>query len=79
MDLFEAIKGRRSCRNYLPEAITTTVGIDLRQVKRGLRLHSTCRVREIIVITSSHVKERVSLKQKDVCRWAFEKSGCKMA
>jgi hypothetical protein len=41
MDLFEAIRNRRSCRNYLSEVIDDTVIESILEGVRGHRLHST--------------------------------------
>ena len=77
MELFDAIKNRRSCRNYLPEAIDDAVVESI--LEAGMWAPSPLNTQpwEFIVITSGNVKERI-FAEADRCRkWALEKSGWK--
>jgi len=77
MELLDAIKNRRSCRNYLPEAIDDTVIESI--LDAGIWAPSPLNTQpwEFIVITSGNVKERI-FAEADRCRkWALEKSGWK--
>lgn len=77
MELFDAIKNRRSCRNYLPEAVDDTVIESI--LEAGIWAPSPLNTQpwEFIVITSGDVKERI-FSEADRCRrWALEKSGWK--
>lgn len=77
MDLFEAIKGRRSCRNYLPEAIDDTVIESILEAGTWAPSPLNTQPWEFVVITSSDVKEKI-FSEADSCRkWALEKSGWK--
>ena len=77
MDLFEAIKGRRSCRYYLPEAIDDTMLESILEAGTWAPSPLNMQGWEFIVITSSDVKERVFDEAERCRRWALEKSGWK--
>lgn len=77
MDLFEAIKGRRSCRNYLPGAIDDTVIESILEAGTWAPSPLNTQPWEFVVIISSDVKEKI-FSEADRCRkWALEKSGWK--
>jgi len=77
MDLFEAIKGRRSCRNYLSEAIDDTVIESILEAGTWAPSPLNTQPWEFVVITSSDVKEKI-FSEADRCRkWALERSGWK--
>lgn len=77
MDLFEAIKDRRSCRNYLLEAIDENVIESILEAGTWAPSPLNMQGWEFIVITSSDVKEKI-FDEADRCRkWALEKSGWK--
>jgi nitroreductase len=77
MDLFEAIKNRRSCRNFLPEAIDDTVIESILEAGTWAPSPLNMQGWEFIVITSGDVKEKI-FTEADRCRkWALEKSGWK--
>ncbi|MBP1746965.1 MAG: nitroreductase [Deltaproteobacteria bacterium] len=77
MDLFEAIKGRRSCRNYLSVTIDDTVIESILEAGTWAPSPLNTQPWEFIVITSSDVKEKI-FSEADRCRkWALEKSGWK--
>ena len=77
MDVFEAIKGRRSCRNFLPDPVPE---IDLEKIlKAGTWAPSPLNGQpwEFIVVTTGTVKEKI-FSEADRCRqWAIDKSGWK--
>ena len=77
MDLFEAIKGRRSCRYYLQEAIDDNVIESILEAGTWAPSPLNMQGWEFIVITSSDVKERVFDEAERCRRWALEKSGWK--
>jgi 5,6-dimethylbenzimidazole synthase len=77
MDLFEAIKGRRSCRYYLPEAIDDTILESILEAGTWAPSPLNMQGWEFIVITSSDVKEKVFAEAERCRRWALEKSGWK--
>ncbi len=77
MELFAAIKGRRSCRDFLEDPIPDS---DLHEIlEAGTYAPSPVNAQpwEFIVITSGAVKERI-FSEADRCRlWAMEKTGWK--
>lgn len=77
MDLFEAIRGRRSCRNFLPDPVKKD---DLEKIlEAGTWAPSPLNGQpwEFMVITGKELKERI-VSEADRCRqWAIEKSGWK--
>jgi nitroreductase len=77
MDVFEAIKGRRSHRSYLPDAV---VDSDIEKIlEAGTWAPSPLNMQpwEFIVITNAQVKEKI-LKEAETRRaWGLEKSGWK--
>jgi len=77
MELFDAIKNRRSCRNYLPEAIDDTVIESILEAGTWAPSPLNTQPWEFIVITSGDVKEKL-FSEADRCRkWALEKSSWK--
>jgi len=77
MDLFEAIKGRRRCRNDLSEAIDETVIDSILEAGTWSPSPLNTQPWECVVITSSDVREKI-FSEADRCRkWALEKSGWK--
>jgi 5,6-dimethylbenzimidazole synthase len=77
MDLFEAIKDRRSCRNYLAEAINEDVIESILEAATWAPSPLNTQPWEFIVITSSDVKEKIFAEAERCRRWALEKSGWK--
>jgi 5,6-dimethylbenzimidazole synthase len=77
MDLFEAIKNRRSCRNYLAEAISGDIIESILEAATWAPSPLNTQPWEFIVITSSEVKEKIFAEAERCRRWALEKSGWK--
>jgi predicted oxidoreductase (fatty acid repression mutant protein) len=79
MDLFAAIKGRRSCRNFLPEPISEDTIEKILEAATWAPSPLNSQPWEFIVITNQEVKEKV-FAEADRCRkWTLEKSGWKWA
>jgi 5,6-dimethylbenzimidazole synthase len=77
MDLFEAIKGRRSCRDYLTDPVPDS---DLQEILgAGTYAPSPLNAQpwEFIVITSGAVKEKIFSEANRCRQWAMEKTGWK--
>jgi 5,6-dimethylbenzimidazole synthase len=77
MEVFEAIKGRRSCRSFLPDPIPEN---DLDKVLDAASWAPSPLNRqpwEFIVVTGEEVKERIFAEADRCRRWAVEKSGWK--
>lgn len=77
MEIFEALKGRRSCRDFLPDAIPEG---DLERIlEAGTWAPSPLNMQpwRFYVITGQGLKDRIA-KECERCRaWALEKSGWK--
>ncbi len=77
MDLFAAIKGRRSCRNFLPEPISEDTIEKILEAATWAPSPLNSQPWEFIVITNQEIKEKI-FAEADRCRkWALEKSGWK--
>jgi len=77
MDVFEAIRERRSCRDYLPEPVSDQ-DID-KILEAGSWAPSPLNMQgwQFIVITNPETREKI-FKEADRCRqWALERSGWK--
>lgn len=77
MDLFEAIRGRRSCRNFLPASVNES---DLQAIlEAGTWAPSPLNLQPwgFIVITSPGVKEKICAEAERCRQWAIERSGWK--
>jgi 5,6-dimethylbenzimidazole synthase len=77
MDLFEAIRDRRSCRNYLPEAIDDNVIESILEAGTWAPSPLNMQPWEFVVITSNDVKEKIFDEAERCRRWSLEKSGWK--
>lgn len=77
MDLFEAIRGRRSCRNFLPDPVKEA---DLERIlEAGTWAPSPLNGQpwEFIAITGKEVKEKIFSEAERSRRLAIEKTGWK--
>jgi nitroreductase len=77
MDLFEAMKERKSCRNYLTEAISENVIESILEAATWAPSPLNTQPWEFIVITSSEIKERIFGEAERCRRWALDTSGWK--
>ena len=75
MDLFTAIKERRSCRDFLEEPVED--GIIEKIIEAGIWAPSPLNSQpwEFIVITNGEVKENIYTESEACKKWAIEKSG----
>ncbi len=77
MDLFTAIRERRSCRHFQPESIDETTIEKLLEAAIWAPSPLNSQPWEFIVITRPEIKEKIFL-EGDRCRnWALEKTGWK--
>ena len=77
MDLFTAIKGRRSCRSFLPEPIPEETIEKILEAAIWAPSPLNGQPWDFIVITSKAMKAKI-FSEADRCRqWALEKSGWK--
>jgi len=77
MDLFEAIKGRRSCRNFLPESVEET---DLEKILEAATWAPSPlngQPWEFIVITSADLKEKIFQEAGRCQQFAIKKTNWK--
>jgi len=77
MDIFKAIKERRSCRNFLPKSISEEVIEKILEAATWAPSPLNTQPWEFVVVTSKEMKENI-FSEADRCRkWAIEKSGWK--
>ena len=77
MDLFEAIKTRRSCRKFLPDPISEDLIVSILDLAGWAPSPMNAQPWEFVVITNADIKAKV-YDEADRCRkWAIEKSGWK--
>jgi 5,6-dimethylbenzimidazole synthase len=77
MDLFMAMKERRSCRNFLSDPIDENTIEKILEAATWAPSPLNSQPWEFVVITNREVKEKV-FSEADRCRkWALEKSGWK--
>jgi nitroreductase len=77
MDLYTAIKERRSCRNFLPDPIDGAVIEKILDAAVWAPSPLNMQPWEFVVITNGQLKDRI-YDEADRCRvWALEKTGWK--
>ena len=77
MDVFEAMKERRSCRNYLSDPVGEETIEKVLEAATWAPSPLNMQGWEFIVVTNPEVKEKI-YSESDRCRkWALEKSGWK--
>lgn len=77
MDLFEAIKERRSCRNFLPEPVEEATIETILEAATWAPSPLNSQPWEFVVITNQEVKEKIYAEGERCRIWALEKSGWK--
>jgi 5,6-dimethylbenzimidazole synthase len=77
MDVFTAIKERRSCRSFLPDTIGDEVIEKILEAAVWAPSPANNQPWEFIVITSSGVKEKIWSESDKCKKMLFEKSGWK--
>jgi len=77
MDLFEAMKARRSCRSFLPDAIDSQVIESILEAATWAPSPLNMQPWEFIVITSEGLRDSIFDEAERCRKWAFEKSGWK--
>lgn len=77
MDLFTAIKERRSCRNFLSEPVDEATIEKLLEAAIFAPSPLNSQPWEFIVITNPNVKEKIFSEGERCRKWALEKSGWK--
>lgn len=77
MELFEAIKGRRSCRQFLPDAIGEEIIERILEAANWAPSPLNTQPWEFIVITNQEMKDRIYQEAERCRKWAMEASGWK--
>jgi 5,6-dimethylbenzimidazole synthase len=77
MDLFAAMKERRSCRNFLPEQVEEATIEKILEVATWAPSPLNSQPWEFIVITQKEARERIFSEGERCRKWALEKSGWK--
>jgi nitroreductase len=77
MEVFEAIKGRRSCRSFLPDPIPDNDVEKVLDAGNWAPSPLNGQPWEFIVITAKEVKEKIFAEADLRRQWALEKSGWK--
>lgn len=77
MDIFTAIKERRSCRNYLPDPVDEATLEKILEAATWAPSPLNAQPWEFIVVTSQEMKEKIFAEADYRRKWIFEKSGWK--
>jgi 5,6-dimethylbenzimidazole synthase len=77
MDLFTAIRERRSCRDFLPEPVSDESIEKILEAAIWAPSPLNMQGWEFIVITNQEVKEKIYSEAERCREWALEKSGWK--
>lgn len=77
MDLFAAMRGRRSCRDYLPEPVGDDVIEKVLEAATWAPSPLNMQPWEFFVVTNAAVRESIYDEAQRCRLWAFEKSGWK--
>ncbi len=77
MDVFQAMKERRSCRDFSPEPLSDEIVGRILEAATWAPSPLNSQPWEFLVVTNQEIKERI-FHESDRCRaWAVEKSGWK--
>ncbi len=77
MDVFAAIKERRSCRNFLPEPVSEDTIEKILEAASWAPSPLNAQPWEFIVVTKEEVKEKIFSEAERCRKWGLEKSGWK--
>jgi 5,6-dimethylbenzimidazole synthase len=77
MDLYTAIRERRSCRTFLPDPVSEDAIEKILEAAIWAPSPINGQPWEFIVITNQQVKEKLFAEGDRACKWALEKSGWK--
>jgi len=77
MDVFTAIKERRSCRSFLPDTISDEVIEKILEAAVWAPSPANNQPWDFIVITNNNLKEKIWLESDKCKKMLFEKSGWK--
>jgi len=77
MDIFKAIKERRSCRNFLPESINEEVIEKILEAATWAPSPLNTQPWEFVVVTNKEMKQKIFAEADRCKKWGVEKSGWK--
>ena len=77
MDIFKAIKERRSCRNFLPESINEEVIEKILEAATWAPSPLNTQPWEFVVVINKEMKEKIFAEADRCKKWGVEKSGWK--
>jgi 5,6-dimethylbenzimidazole synthase len=77
MDIFTAIKERRSCRNFLPDPVNEDAIEKILEAAIWAPSPLNAQPWEFIVVTKEEVKEKLFAEAERCRKWGLEKSGWK--
>ncbi|MBK5099702.1 MAG: nitroreductase family protein, partial [Desulfobacteraceae bacterium] len=77
MDVFTAIKERRSCRDFLPEPVSDENIEKILEAAIWAPSPLNTQPWEFVIVTSKEVKEKIFIEAERCRKWALEKSGWK--
>ncbi|MFH0959496.1 MAG: nitroreductase family protein, partial [Pseudomonadota bacterium] len=77
MDIFEAIKSRRSCRSFLPDAIAESAVRQILEAANWAPSPANNQPWEFLVVTSKETKTRIAEHSDITKKQLFEKTGWK--
>jgi len=75
MDVFTAMKGRRSCRDFLPEPVGRDKIEKILEAASWAPSPLNLQPWEFIVITNTNVKEKLFSEAKRCIKWIHDKTG----
>ena len=77
MELFDAIRGRRSCRAFLPEAVSDQEIVKVLEAANWAPSPLNTQPWRFLVITGAGLKARICDEAERCRKWALERSGWK--
>ena len=77
MDVFTAIKERRSCRDFLPEPVSDENIEKILEAAIWAPSPLNTQPWEFVIVTSKEVKEKIFIEAERCRKWALETSGWK--
>ncbi len=77
MDVFTAMKERRSCRNYSPEPVSEETIEKILEAAVWAPSPANAQPWEFVVVTNKEVKEKIFAESERCRNWALEESGWK--
>jgi 5,6-dimethylbenzimidazole synthase len=77
VELFDAIRGRRSCRAFLPEALSEGEIVKVLEAANWAPSPLNGQPWRFLIVTSADLKTRISQEAERCRKWALEQSGWK--